>query len=274
MTVAYSDDLVLLCHDDMETMLPAIQDADLAIIDPPYGETNLEWDRRGQEWLALVSAALKPNGMLVLWGSMRSLLVAGPAVLAAGWSYSQDVVWEKHNGSNAKAEMFRRVHEHAVLFFRGAWEDTYHDPQFSMDASPRYVRRKQRPQHWGPLGEHVYRSEDGGPRLMRSVMYERSAHGHAIHPTQKPLGVLRTLIQYGCPPGGLVLDPFAGSASTLVAARWAGRRAIGIEKHEPYVQAATARLSQGVLDLSPGIRMFEEDWDDDIVFMGIEGTGE
>ncbi len=107
----------------------------------------------------------------------------------------------------------------------------------------------QRPAHWGELGEAVYRSEDGGPRHMRSVMYERSSHGDAIHPTQKPLGVLRTLIEYACPPGGLVLDPYAGSASTLIAARWAGRHAIGAERDGGYAQLARDRLAQGVLAL-------------------------
>jgi hypothetical protein len=53
----------------------------------------------------------------------------------------------------------------------------------------------------------------------------------------------------GCPPGGLVLDPFAGSASTLIAARAAGRRAVGIELHEPYAEAAAQRLAAGELEL-------------------------
>ncbi|MHA6764765.1 DNA methyltransferase [Streptacidiphilus sp. PAMC 29251] len=55
------------------------------------------------------------------------------------------------------------------------------------------------------------------------------------------------MITYACPPGGLVLDLFAGSGSTLDAARQTGRRAVGIERHEPYIEAAAKRLQQSVL---------------------------
>jgi site-specific DNA-methyltransferase (adenine-specific) len=72
-------------------------------------------------------------------------------------------------------------------------------------------------------------------------------HGRALHPTEKPIGLLDPLIRYACPVGGLVLDPFAGSGSTLDAARQAGRRAIGIEGHEPYAERAALRLSQATL---------------------------
>lgn len=240
---AYSDEWVTLFRARASELLASIDNADLAVIDPPYGDTSLEWDQLAVDWLEPVSHAVKPNGWLILWGSLRYLFTAGPAVLDRGWRYSQDIVWEKHNGSGSHADRFRRVHEHAVLFYRGDWDDTYRDPQFSLDATPRAVRRKQRPAHWGEIGEHAYRSEDGGPRHMRSVMYERSSHGEAIHPTQKPVGVLRTLIQYACPPGGLVVDPYAGSGSTLVAARSCGRRALGCDLDRTYVDAATSRLS-------------------------------
>ena len=88
-----------------------------------------------------------------------------------------------------------------------------------------------------------------GQGFLRSVMYERSAHGSAIHPTQKPLGITRTLIQYACPPGGLVIDPYAGSGTTLVAAQQCGRAAVGAEMDEGYAVAAADRLAetQGVL---------------------------
>ena len=63
-----------------------------------------------------------------------------------------------------------------------------------------------------------------------------------LHPTQKPVGSLRPLIEAFCPAGGLVLDPFCGSGSTLVAARETGRQFIGIELERKHWATAVRRL--------------------------------
>jgi len=106
------------------------------------------------------------------------------------------------------------------------------------------VRKKSRPAQWiGATGDSVYRSEDGGPRLMRSVIAVHSEHGRAEHPTQKPIGLLTPLLLYGCPPEGIVLDPFGGSGSTGLAAKISGRSAILIERNPDYVAVAERRLA-------------------------------
>ena len=64
------------------------------------------------------------------------------------------------------------------------------------------------------------------------------------HDTPKPLALMRYLVRLVTPPGGSVLDPFAGSSTTLLAARDEGMRATGIEQHEPYARLSTVRLSE------------------------------
>jgi site-specific DNA-methyltransferase (adenine-specific) len=64
-----------------------------------------------------------------------------------------------------------------------------------------------------------------------------------IHPTVKPLSVMRWLVRLNVPPGGVVLDPFAGSGSTGCAALLEGRQFLGIEREAAYVQIARRRLA-------------------------------
>ena len=64
------------------------------------------------------------------------------------------------------------------------------------------------------------------------------------HDTPKPLALMRWLVRLVCPPGGTVLDPFAGSGTTGLAARAEGMNAVLIEAHEPYARIAAARLDE------------------------------
>jgi site-specific DNA-methyltransferase (adenine-specific) len=69
------------------------------------------------------------------------------------------------------------------------------------------------------------------------------------HPSPKPEGLMRRLIEATVPPGGLVFDPFAGGGTTLRAAKDCGRRAIGVEIDPAYCRVAVDRLVQSNLDL-------------------------
>lgn len=246
MTPYYDQDGITLWRADARDVLPSLA-GELAVVDPPYGDTSLEWDSQPATfWLAGLNVP-------TFWcfGSLRYFIRGGHTLweYEGTWRLAQDLVWEKHNGSIFHADRFRRVHELVAQFYRGAWSDIWKSPVHTQDATARTVRRKARPAHAGQIGSHLYASHDGGPRLMRSVLRVRSEHGHAVHPTQKPLGVVMPLIEYSCPPEGTVLDPFAGSGTTLVAAKLLGRKAIGIEIDERYCEVAAQRLSQGVLPL-------------------------
>ena len=67
------------------------------------------------------------------------------------------------------------------------------------------------------------------------------------HPTPKPLALMRFIVDISARPGSTILDPFAGSGTTLVAAKLEGRKAVGIEINERYCEIAASRLAQGVL---------------------------
>lgn len=255
----YETERATLFHADCRTVLAFMIErgvkVDVVIADPPYGVTTLPWDQPVEGWLSLIPRILRPHGSLWLFGSMRSLLADAPKFLGS-WVLAQDLVWEKHNGSNAARDRFRRVHEHALhLYPKGvSWSSIYKSPVTTPDATAKQVRRKQRPSQWGALNEGHFVSEDGGPRLMRSVIQVRSCHGYAVHPTQKPVGILAPLVEFSCPPGGTVLDPFAGSGSTLITALTAGRRAIGIELHRPYADAIVQALASSGASLEGGSR--------------------
>jgi site-specific DNA-methyltransferase (adenine-specific) len=243
----YQDERVTLYHGDFRAVLPALGvRADLIVADPPYGETALEWDRWPKGWPGeLIDHA---NSMWC-FGSMRMFLTHSAEF--ADWKLSQDVVWEKHNGSGFAVDRFRRVHEAVTHWYRGEWRDVYHDvPRIhaTYDAKGSTVnQRAAAPAHTGAIGGATYTND--GLRLTRSVLYAKSKQRTAINETEKPEAVLAPLIAYGCPAGGLVIDPFAGSASTLYAARSLGRRAIGVELREEQCEKAAERLSQATLDI-------------------------
>jgi site-specific DNA-methyltransferase (adenine-specific) len=226
------------CRIDLEQHGPF----DMLVADPPYGDTSLAWDKCCEGWIEAAGQLLKPNGSMWVFGSMRFFQEVG---FGRRWKLAQDIVWEKHNGSGFHADRFKRVHEHACQYYLASspWASVYNDVQKTMDATPRAVRRKKRPAHTGHIEASHYVSEDGGPRIMRSVIYMPSMHGRAIHPTEKPAGLLEILIRTSCPPDGIVGDLFAGSGAAGEAAMRAGRRYAGCEIDAAMAHKANDRLA-------------------------------
>lgn len=233
----YRDDHVTLYHGDMREVLPSLDvHADACITDPPYGETSLAWDRWPDGWVKALGSV---TSALWCFGSMRMFTEHWGDF--AGWQLSQDLVWNKQRGSGPRADRFKRVHELICQFTRpGA--DVYRDPIRERVASARLGKIQMRPRAAAHLnGSSPIIEEDDGTRLVRSILTATAARG-GLHPTEKPAAILDPLIRYSVPAAGLVLDPFAGSGSTLLTARSLGRRAIGIEADERYCEAAAKRL--------------------------------
>lgn len=244
MRVEHLSDSVQLILGDCRDVLPTLGKVDVVFVDPPYGETNLQWDKRVVSWPSLLRSCLKATGSMWVFGSQRMFLETASEF--AGWRFAQDMIWEKHNGSGLHNDRFRRVHELVLQFYLedAAWADVFKSPQFTYDAVARTVRKKLRPAHWhGATNGTTYQSEDGGPRLMRSVIYERSEHSRAEHPTQKPTGLIEPLLLYACPPGGIVLDPMMGAGSVGICAREQDRGFIGVEANEEYFDIACRRIT-------------------------------
>jgi site-specific DNA-methyltransferase (adenine-specific) len=251
----YSDDHIALYLGDMREVLPTLGQFDACVTDPPYGETSLAWDRWPVGWPALVAEHTRS---MWCFGSMRMFLRYHQDIESVGWKLSQDTigefeidttVWEKHNGAGFQSDRLRRVHELMAHWYRGRWSDVYHEvprvPYEGPDLRPPGQIHRSSPsslKHTGRIGNPG--RERTNERLVRSVIKVRSSHGRAIHPTEKPPGVLAPLIEYAVPPGGRLLDPFAGSCSTLLTARQLGLSAVGIEADEAMCErAVTERLS-------------------------------
>jgi site-specific DNA-methyltransferase (adenine-specific) len=107
----------------------------------------------------------------------------------------------------------------------------------SYDSKTRFVRYRH---------ESAYLLAKGMPELPQNPpadVMRWTYPGNGYHPTQKPVEILTTLIEAFTKPGAIVMDPFAGSGSTGVAALQSGRRFVGIELDSRYHAAAIGRLA-------------------------------
>ena len=244
----YEDESVTLYHGDCRELIHNLGlTADLIVADPPYGETSLAWDRWPDDW---PYAAGKAASSMWVLGSMRMFLDRHSEF--AAWKLSQDVVWMKHRPSTVATDRFARMHEHVLHFYQGIWSEIYHQTPKVPHIGPRVATARRsavEPNIRGSIGPSVW--EDDGTRWQPSIIEARTMHrSGAINETEKPTKILHPLIEYGCPPDGVVLDPFAGSSSTLIAARNLGRRSVGIELRESQCEQAARRLAQGVLEVA------------------------
>ena len=151
---------------------------------------------------------LKTSGSILIFCDWRMVSTLAPAVESAGLRFQNLLVWDK--GHMGLGNGFRCRHEMILHMTAG---------------SPKYF-------------------DKGTANVLQDRRVSSAAKEHQ---TQKPTGLLRQLIEVVCPPGGTVLDPFAGSGSTLVAAKESGRHWIGIERDATHAETAKRRVAE-ILD--------------------------
>lgn len=256
--IAYQDDHVTLWCGDMRDVLPLLDmRIDAAVVDPPYAQTALDWDRWIDGWPKIVAGCTDS-----MWscGTLRMFLDHAGEFAAAGWRLNDELagrddnldhlLWAKNSGTRpTPAGAFTRVHEFATHWYRGKLADIHRDaPRVPSGRPPdNWVRTATgRGQH---VGQHAVVSYvDDGTRIMRSVIPARIVRG-GISRTQKPCALIEAMIRHAVPPGGVVLDPTAGSCTTGVVARRLGRRALLVEADPDQCAQAATRLAE--LDTAP-----------------------
>lgn len=242
-TIYYQDNAVTLyfgdCLEVMDSLEPGSVDA--VLTDPPYSSGGRRENARSlrksmlremsdDDWIR--GDAMSTNGftwlMRMCGMQWRRLLVPGGHAL----SFIDWRMWPTLAAALESADL----RQHPTL----VWDKA----SLGMGA----IFRNQH--------EFIVHMSAGNPRepYRRDIanVLRFAAVRKGTHPTEKPEPLLRTLLSVVAAAGQLVLDPFAGSGSTLAAARSLGARAIGVEADERYCEVIAKRFDQTSLDLFVG----------------------
>lgn len=190
--------------------------------------SDLEFHR---SWVSALKAKMSPDATIVISGTYHSIYKCGVVLEELGFRILNEIVWFKPNGApNLAGRSFAASHETLV------WASLNKKAKHTFN----YLEMKH-----GEFPSDILKKPN---RQMRSVWSIPSTPArektHGKHPTQKPLALLERLILACTKPGDLVLDPFAGSGTTGVAAVSLGRRFVGFETNATYSNLARKRIRQ------------------------------
>lgn len=206
----YRDESITLWHGDVRDLMDEVT-ADVLLTDPPYGIAYKSGSRRDT-----LAASIKGDqdtslrdAVLVWWGD-RPALVFG--------------TWRIPRPDGTKARLI--------------W-----DTKGALGMGDLSIPWKPSDQEVYVLGKGFVGRRDNN--VLSCAPVQSMARNGRHHPHEKPVDLLVRLLDK-CPPG-VILDPFAGSGSTLVAAKMVGREAVGIEIEQSYCDIAVQRLAQDAL---------------------------
>ena len=211
MTPYYDHAGITIYHGDCREILPTVQ-ADVVVTDPPYGMAFVSsWTTRRRPIAGDRDAELRDDVLRTLGDIPMAVFGTWKVERPAGTK--SVLIWDKSDGVGCG------------MGDLGAAFGTSHEGIYLIGEWP--LRGKRR------------------PSVLRTACCMSSMATTIGHPTPKPESLMRSLLDAA--PEGVVLDPFMGSGSTLVAAKQLGSRAIGIEIEERYCEIAAKRLSQETL---------------------------
>lgn len=237
----------MLIHADCFSYLDSLQvsSVDCIITDPPYNTTKCDWDKEfdfSKMW-GLFWKVLKPKGVILIFGQEP---FSSKLRLSQLQYYKYDYYWKKERPTNVMQIKKRagKVIETISVFYQ---KQPYYSPQMTIHAGKKRTNKVGN----GVVGklsdtkEHrVKEYEDNGLRYPTQVLeFPRDFLKKKYHPTQKPVELIKYLVNTFTEEGNLVLDPFVGSGTTNIACRELNRRCIGIEKDKEFYNIALERLS-------------------------------
>ncbi len=226
------DQRITIYNADCLEVLPLLDGADHVITDPPYEREAHTNGRRARPDGGGAIAVERPLDFEAITEAQRLTTGAEMARLSRGWVLVFCQV--------ESAMLWRDALTGAVYKRTQIWRKPDGAPQFTGDRPG--MGYESIVTCWA--GEGRSRWNGGG----RHGIYEHNTvRGGSGHMTEKPIELMRQLVELFTDPGDLILDPFMGSGTTLRAAADLGRRAIGIELEERWCAAAVERLRQGVL---------------------------
>lgn len=269
-------------HGDALDVLRGLPDAsvDAIITDPPYGQGLADWDKPvdALAFLREVYRIAANDSFLAFFHQLPQALDWLIAAPQAGWNFKEHVVWLKRIMGGAGSGLVR-THESLFIYRKGraAYVDTtgpyadvkipgvldgaiMADSLYRMMSSLQYeikhgkkeiIQRKV--EEHGHAAHHARFTRTPGEKYTDTVNFtntwsflpQNGAPSKVIdHPSVKPLDLMERSVRLLTEPNGLVLDPFVGSGTTLVAARNLQRRYLGVELNAEYVAIAERRLAE------------------------------
>jgi len=221
--IYYEDEQVVLINADCRLILPHLPKVDLVLTDPPYGigqkYSNAYDDKRDGYWnwfKPLMEEIIKVASMTAFTHRVAAIREM------TGWDHI--AIWHK------PLSMGNRLGNSMIL---PHWEPIFLYGIFKSGVKSDYLN-----------DVLSFNPEHGGKQLQVKSGFARGSIDGTGHPVPKPLGLMLKLITVLSLNDSLILDPFCGSGTTLVAAKQLGRRAIGIEIELAYVKIAVERLKQ------------------------------